>query len=87
MINSKYWRYVTITSPCYYISYALSALSVLQLYPMGVEDFDAATDAYLKLFNYTDVDPDMTTEEIMEYAGLYYFTDEELYKYLYATIK
>ena len=87
MINAKYWRYVTITSPGYYISYALSALSVLQLYPMGVEDFDAAADAYLKLFNYTDVDPDMTTEEIMEYAGLYYFTDEELYQYLYNTVK
>ena len=54
---------------------------------MGVEDFDAAVDSYLKLFTYTDVDPDMTTAEIMEYAGLYYFTDEELYKYLYDTMK
>ena len=78
-----YWRYVTITSPCYYISYAISALSVLQLYPMAMEDFDAAVDSYLKLITYTDVDAEMTTEQILNYAGLYSFFDEELYKYLY----
>lgn len=82
-----YWRYVTITSPCYYISYAISALSVLQLYPMAVDNFDVAVDAYLKLFTYTDVDPEMTTEEVLAYAGLYSFTDEELYKYINSTLR
>lgn len=87
----SYWRQVTIPSPCYYISYAISALSVVQLYPLANEDFDAAVDAYLKLFTYTDTYvgeeyEEMTTAEILEYAGLYSFTDEELYKYLYETL-
>ena len=81
--NEGYWRYVTISSPCYYISYAVSALSVLQLYPMTSEDYDAAIASYLKLFTYTDENPDMTTAEVLEYAGLYSFMDENLYKSLF----
>jgi hypothetical protein len=85
-INPTYWRYVTIGSPCYYISYSISALSVLQLYPKALEDFDAAKDSYLKLFTYVDeYDTDydyMTTEETLLYAGLLSFKDEELYKYI-----
>lgn len=85
-MSGSYWRYMTITSPCYYISYSVSALSVLQLYPMANEDFDAAKDAYLKLFTYVDEyetdDTYMTTEETLEYAGLYSFTDPNLYKYI-----
>jgi oligoendopeptidase F len=88
-INPTYWRYVTIGSPCYYISYSISAISVLQLYPKALEDFDAAKDSYLKLFTYVDEYGTgdeyeyMTTEQTLEYAGLYGFTDEELYKYVY----
>jgi hypothetical protein len=76
-----YWRYgMTITSPCYYISYSVSALSVLQLYEIaGTQGFDAARDAYLNLFTYVDEDPNMSLEEIMEYAGLLSFEDEQLY--------
>ena len=77
---AEYWRYVTINAPCYYVSYSVSALSVLQLYDMADDEgFDAAKDAYLKLFTYTDVDPEMNTEQILDYAGLLSFTDEELY--------
>lgn len=87
ILTAEYWRYVTIGSPCYYVSYAISALSVLQLYPMAGEDYDAAIDSYLKLFTYIDeVEASgeyMTTEEILEYAGLYSFTDEELYASIY----
>ena len=83
----EYWRYVTIHAPCYYVSYSVSALSVLQLYPKALEDFDAAKESYLKLFTYidtyTDEDDYMTVEEVLEYAGLYSYTDEELYKSLY----
>ena len=77
-----YWRYVTVHAPCYYVSYSISALSVLQLYPMANENFDAAVDSYLKLFTYTDEmnAEEMSVEEILAYAGLYSFTDEELYK-------
>lgn len=53
MMNPTYWRYVTIQSPCYYVSYAISALSVLQLHEMANTDsLEAATDAYLDLFTY-----------------------------------
>ena len=76
-----YWRNgMTITSPCYYVSYSASAISVLQLYAMAHEQgFDAACEAYLKLFTYVDENPEMTLDEILEYAGLLSFKDEELY--------
>ena len=85
-LTEEYWRYVVIHAPCYYVSYSVSALSVLQLYPKANEDFDAAVDSYLKLFTYTDTleeDGYMDTEAVLEYAGLYGFTDEELYKSIY----
>ena len=85
-LTEEYWRYVVIHAPCYYVSYSVSALSVLQLYPKANEDFDAAVDSYLKLFTYTDTLEDdgyMDTEAVLEYAGLYGFTDEELYKSIY----
>ena len=64
---------------------------MLQLYSMASEDFDAASDAYLKLFtyvdSYTDEDDYMSTEDVLRQAGLYTFTDEELYKYLKESLK
>lgn len=76
-----YWRHgMTIQSPCYYVSYSVSAISVLQLYEMAnTEGFDVAKEAYLKLFTYIDENPEMTMEEVLEYAGLLSFVDEELY--------
>ena len=76
-----YWRNgMTITSPCYYVSYSVSSIAVLQLYAMANEQsFDAAKDAYLKLFTYVDENAEMTMEEILEYAGLLSFKDEALY--------
>ena len=84
-VNEGYWRYATISAPCYYVSYSVSALSVLQLYPMANENMDAAIDSYLKLYTYVDELEDgeyMTTEEVLLYANLYSFTNEELYKYI-----
>ena len=85
--RATYWRSAVLRSPCYYVSYSISALSVIQLLPMGREDFDAASEAYLKLFSYVDVyengDDFMTTEEILHYAGLKSFTEEELYQEIY----
>ena len=79
-----YWRYgMTVTSPCYYISYSVSAISVLQLYQIvNTSGFDAAKDAYLKLFTYVDENPEMGMNEILEYAGLLSFKDEQLYQNL-----
>ena len=80
--QDTYWRYgMTITSPCYYISYSVSAINALQIYAKAnSESFEAAKDSYLKLFTYTDVDPDMDMNEVLEYAGLLSYTDEEAYK-------
>ena len=76
-----YWEYgMTITSPCYYVSYSISAIAVLQLYEVAKTDgFDVAKDAYLKLFTYVDEDPMMNFEGVLEYAGLLSFNDEQLY--------
>ena len=78
--EDTYWRRVTISSPCYYISYAVSAVNALQIYANAANDFNAAKESYLKLFTYTDVDPDMTLEEVLEYAGLTSYTDEKTFK-------
>ena len=76
-----YWEYgMTITSPCYYVSYSVSALSVLQLYEMANTDgFENAKNAYLKLFTYVDEDPEMTMNDILAYAGMRSYKDESLY--------
>ena len=75
-----YWRYVTISSPCYYISYAVSGVNALQIYAKAMNDgFDAAKDSYLKLFTYTDENPEMTTEEVLLYAGLTSYVDEQTF--------
>lgn len=82
--NDEYWRYgMTISSPCYYISYSVAAINALQIYAKcHTESFDSAKESYLKLFTYTDENPDMTVEEVLEYAGLMSYLDEELYSYL-----
>jgi TatD DNase family protein len=76
----EYWRYVTISSPCYYISYAISGVNALQIYVNAMQEgFEDAKESYLKLFTYTDVDPEMTTEEILLYAGLTSYVDEQTF--------
>ena len=55
-------------------------MNSLQIYVKALnKGFDAAKDSYLKLFTYTDVDPDMTTEEILIYAGLTSYIDEQTF--------
>ena len=80
MLNG-YWQYgMTVTSPCYYVSYSVSAISVLQLYEVAKTDgFDVAKEQYLKLFTYVDENPEMGMNDIMVYAGMLSFKDEQLY--------
>lgn len=79
----EYWRYVTISSPCYYISYAISGVNALQIYVTAVnKSFDEAKESYLKLFTYTDVDPEMTTEEVLLHAGLTSYVDEQTFTFI-----
>ena len=79
--QDDYWRHgMTITSPCYYVSYSVSAISVLQLYEVAQTDgFDVAKEQYLKLFTYVDEDPEMGMQDILKYAGMLSFKDEQLY--------
>lgn len=81
-VIGDYWLHgMTITSPCYYISYSVSALAVLQVYEMASSrGFDVAKDAYLKLFTYVDENPEMTLDEILTYAGMLSFKNEKLYQ-------
>ena len=46
-----FWPYVNhlFSSPCYYISYAVSALSALELWALSQEDYGAAVDAYMNI--------------------------------------
>ena len=71
---------MTISSPCYYISYAVADMNALQIYAKAKsKGFDAAKESYLKLFTYTDVNPEMTTEEVLVYAGLTSYFDEQTF--------
>ncbi len=78
-VNTYYWELVVFSSPCYYISYAVSGLVALELYISAQNDDGKAEDSYFKLFTYTDSSADMTTEQILEYAGLSYFDNDEFY--------
>lgn len=79
----KYWRYVTISAPCYYISYAISGVNALQIYATAMQKgFNVAKESYLKLFTYTDENPEMTTEEVLLYAGLTSYVDEETFTFI-----
>ena len=41
--------------------------------------FEVAKEQYLKLFTYTDENPEMGMNEILGYAGMLSFKDEQLY--------
>ena len=83
--NDSYWRYgMTISSPCYYISYAVSAINALQIYTVANDaGFETARDAYLSTISYTDTlestEDYMTLEEVLVYAGLNSYNDEDTY--------
>ncbi len=79
--SANYLIYVATYSPCYYISYSVSALPSLRLYDMACEDFDAAKEAYFKLMTYPDAIGETyeldgflystaTYEEILNYSGI-----------------
>ncbi len=95
LYNPIYWRYVVIEAPGYYISYAMSMIPVLTLFIKSQnEGFEAAQEAYFKLFTFTDVEGmahedvngelvvDATTAEVLHYAGLSTPFEEETYKAL-----
>ncbi len=84
----RYWRPVTIRSPGYYVSYAVSMLGSMQMLSEP-EEFDARVGCYTKLISYL-ADPAAAElsgyGEILEYAGLYSHDSEELFAYLTALL-
>ena len=44
-----YWPQVVVDHPVYYLSYAVSAITAMDLYTIAVEDFAGATEIYRKL--------------------------------------
>jgi hypothetical protein len=58
----SYWRYVTISQPCYYASYSISLLASLQLYVKAEnESLADAVAAYEKIITYALDDTTTTT--------------------------
>ena len=82
-MNKTYWRLVTIRSAGYYISYSVSMCASLQLMSDGT-NYDQMVESYLKLVNYTDVESqrEFTYKQVLEYAGLHSYDDEEMFKYI-----
>lgn len=80
---STYWRQVTIRSAGYYISYSVSMACSLQLFSDGT-NFDEKVQSYLKLVNYSDVEEqiEFNYKQVLEYAGLLTYDDEEMFKYI-----
>ncbi len=79
--SKSYWRYVTIESAGYYVSYSISMLGSIQL-KANSSNFDEKVESYLKLITYTTENPDMNYAEVLRYAGLYSYDDENLFKAL-----
>ncbi len=44
-----YWKYVVLESPVYYISYAVSGITAVNLFTIAEKDSDKAFDVYIKL--------------------------------------
>ena len=94
-LNDAYWRYVVIEAPCYYISYAMSALPCVELLTVAeTEGFEVAQAKYFKFFTFTDDPANVEVDEYgdktitigygetLEYIGLDSIFSENLYKTL-----
>ena len=64
-----YWKRVVISSPVYYISYATSLISSLELYSISLDSFNDAKNKYEKLIHF-DYDNDLNYLDALDYADL-----------------
>ncbi|MCQ2505721.1 MAG: hypothetical protein MJ113_00910 [Lachnospiraceae bacterium] len=91
-INTAYWALSAFGHPCYYISYAMSAVPSIALYLQAAEEgFEKAQHTYFALQAYTDPedsyyidyadDPIYTVsyDEILERVGMQSPFDEEIF--------
>ncbi len=84
--NQAYWYYVAFDNAAYYISYAMSALSCVELYTIAeTQSVETAKDAYFKLFTYCEDQDRMNNyaytgeNGVLRYSGLDSAFDAELY--------
>jgi hypothetical protein len=81
---NDYWRYCIYVSG-YFTSLSTGFVSTLQLFAKAESDgFNATAECLSKLITYLD-EQDGTTytyTDVLKYAGLYSYDDEELYKQL-----
>ncbi len=95
-LNDSYWRYVVIEAPCYYISYAMSALPCVELLSIAdTQGFEAAQEIYFKFFTFTDVADHVELDDVgdkvvkigyadtLTYAGVHSVFDENMYTKIY----
>ena len=97
--SSYYWRFVTINSPGYYISYATSMISSLEFWAKAMnEGLEAAKECYFKLFYFTDDENNAYTDhdgdlilkigyaDVLVYCGVTSPFAEETYQTIGACI-
>ncbi len=74
----NYWRLVTMESPVYYISYAVSGIVSIELYAKAVEDLNAACGVYERLIS--EFTPAESFSEALMRAGLHTPFDEGVFR-------
>ena len=77
----SYWKMVVVESPVYYISYAVSSMTAMNLFPIAREDAEEAREIYCGLVELEDYDDGFLT--IISDAGLPGPFQEDVYEYIY----
>lgn len=77
----SYWKMVVVESPVYYISYAVSSMTALNIYTIAVEDMERATDVYCSLVEMDDYEEGFLA--IISEAGLPGPFQEDVYVDIY----
>lgn len=81
---NEYWRMVVVDQPVYYISYAVSSITALDLYTVALEDFDRAVEIYMQLCEQPLEDKGFL--EVIHAAELAGPFDENFYQKVYDLI-
>lgn len=76
-----YWKMVVVESPAYYVSYAVSSMAAMNLFPIAREDAQKAMEIYRGLVELEDYDDGFLA--IIAEAGLPGPFKEDVYEYIY----
>ena len=81
----NYWLYVVIPSPCYYISYAVSLVPVLDLYILSQSDIYGTADFYdaFEKYSYLIKGGEANFLDRLEGAGLRSPLEADNYEYIF----